>query len=100
MRQYKVRKTVNDPIRGHVVNHDSVYGELMSGFLDRCGREIYEGDRITFGVKHNGEVTRLTTAVSFEDGAFWVDGLDGQLLSEFVDSHSDIEIVGHVGDLK
>lgn len=94
--KHSIRSRTVDPVRGHVVKVEKVFGQLGSGVLDKHEREIFEGDIIEIDMTPNHPLPIFYhAAVTFEQGIF---KLKEKPLNEF--SKSQLEIVGHVEDTK
>ena len=89
--KHSIRQRVLDPVTGLMVTKSqSVNGELGSDFLDRNGKEFFEGDVFQFS---NGS----KYAIRFVKGSFVASNAWG-----FYDlatlKLSEAEIVGHADD--
>jgi len=68
-----------------------VHGWLASGIVDRNGKEIFEGDRVSVS-EHKHPFT-----VMFADGKFWLG--NSRMKCHLTYFHnSKIEVVGHVAE--
>ncbi len=87
--KHSIRQRVLDPVTGlKVTKLEQVNGELGSGLYDRNGKEIFEGDRVSFSDEYSAVVT-------FEDGSFFINDRPIWRLRPCV-----LEVVGHVEDTK
>ena len=83
--KHSIRSRTVDPVRGHVVKVEKVFGQLGSGVLDKHGREIFEGDIVKI---HDAE-----ERTTFEDGSFFINDRPIWRLKS-----SELEIIGHDDD--
>ncbi|MBR0288185.1 MAG: hypothetical protein IJQ82_04345 [Selenomonadaceae bacterium] len=86
--KHSIREHIVDPIRGKIVKVSTINAELGSGITDKNGKEIFEGDRVSFSDEYSAVVT-------FEDGSFFINDRPIWRLKS-----SELEIVGHVEDTK
>ena len=86
MNKYQLRYTVIDEYGYKATKYETVYGELGSKFLDKNGKEIFDGDTVILP-------NQMIKTVRFKEGAFLV---GDELLSNCA---SSLEVVVAPEDL-
>ena len=73
MPAYKVRQHLVNAFGQKVIKIKTLRGELASGLLDKNGKEIFEGDRVSV-ISREGIHYGVHTVIWREnDGTFWAD---------------------------
>ena len=90
--KHNIRQHLINEFGQKVVKIKQIHGELGSGILDKNGKEIFEGDIVTFD---NGELAPLKSRVEFDNGGFYASDWNGYLS---LTQCTNLEVVGHAGD--
>lgn len=89
--KHSIRQRVINEYGLPVVKVETVHGELGSGILDKNGKEIFEGDCVTFGIHkftvcwHEGELILCSPNKQAEP-----------FNNFFSEDKCQLEVVGHI----
>ncbi len=80
---------------------DELTIELFTGFYDKNGTKIYEGDIVSFEAdSHDMGTLTIVGVVSFENGRFIIEGHENMFphysFYNFISRYKDIRIIGNI----
>ncbi len=94
-------KAKSEFMERNALKEPQVEVELFTGFYDKNGTKIYEGDIVSFEAdSHDMGTLTIVGVVSFENGRFIIEGHENMFphysFYNFISRYKDIRIIGNI----